>query len=193
MFSLATPTRAPKTETLSLRLNPKTRFMLEFMARAMRRSVTSVVELAIEEAAEKTSLNDGTGYNTGSTWKDFWDPEEAIRSIKLISNSKWASYEEELLHSFVCDHWPFFFTDSSKNKINRKNVQILWPKMEIYQQEFRDNRNNEYHSAGYLMAIDLERAGITAPKWPRSTPDQPIAPSSTKRSFAADLEDDIPF
>lgn len=188
----ATP-RPPKTETLSLRLNPKTKFMLEFIARVERRSVTSAVELAIEKSAESTFLGDNRNYGDGITWKDFWDPDDAIRNFNLILNSTWANYEEELLSSFISDHWPFFYTHSNKVSINRKNIQVLWPRIYEYLDEFTQNRSTSYLSAGKLMQKHLEDANITPPAWPQPSSGNSSAPSATKRSFAADLEDDIPF
>lgn len=93
---------AAKTMTLSLRLDPKTRFILEFMARIKGQSITTVVERAIKEAAD--GLRIGPQYDEQGnvdyepTWADFWDASEGVRTLRLLNNPAYpTTFDEETL------------------------------------------------------------------------------------------------
>ena len=66
-------TRGGKTQSLSLRLDPKTKFTLDFMARIRGQSITTVVERAIKEAAKNVGVGveQLEGPNQLRIWSDF--------------------------------------------------------------------------------------------------------------------------
>ena len=68
---------ARKTETLTLRLDPKVKMMIELISRVRRQSITGVIESAIEEIAFNTetpfSVNGETwGSDVSSIMTDVW-------------------------------------------------------------------------------------------------------------------------
>src|SRR5689334_25192254 len=78
--------KSAKSETLTIRLDPKTRFMLEFVARLRGQTITTVVERAIADAADAATIPefDFVGKKTGElNWKQFWDVAQGIREIKM--------------------------------------------------------------------------------------------------------------
>lgn len=179
-----------KTLTLSLRLDPKTRFMLEFIAKLKKQSITTIVEEAIRQAGLQTLVNPLE--NDAKTWKSFWDVSEGMRAIHMLSDEDLpSSFEDDEARDFIEWHIEFF---SDTNRIaapERMNVEVLWPNMENYLNIWRETKKTDPWAAGYKMVEDLQAASLRSPSWPRSemTPPKPIK----TRSFARDLDEEVPF
>ena len=157
--------RGSKTETLSLRLDPKTRFILDFVARIKGQNITTVVERAIKDSASRLGLGVTSleGGETGPehTWSDFWDPIEGVRTLKLLRNPYYpTTYDEDDLRAFTADHWQFFYGKSHAKKPRRDFVQVLWPKIERYLEIWRAKKSEDYWAAGKAMKADLLAAGV---------------------------------
>ena len=102
-----------KTQTLSLRLDPKTRFVLEFLAKLNRQSITTVVGNAIRQAGEIGTL-ESFGEDS-KTWRDFWDVSDGVRNMLLLAEKRFPSdYEDDELRDFIEMHIEFF----SQNLVN---------------------------------------------------------------------------
>lgn len=188
-----------KTQSLSLRLDPKTRFILEFMARIRGQNITVIVERAIKEAAGQvgiTSVVDSFGRATEAKhWNDFWDPDEGVRTLKLLADSDYpTTYEEDEIRKFTVDHWEFFYSSSAAHTVRSAYVGLLWPRLEKYLKTWKSTRSEDYWAAGKQMAADLKSAGLSAPLWPRTL--QPLqAPKTETRASSSvrDLDDEVPF
>jgi hypothetical protein len=193
------PPKRSKTETLSLRLDPKTKFMLDFIARIQGQSITTVVEKAVREAANKTGIS-APDEQYDRYWSDFWDPSEGIRTLNLIADKSYeTTYDEDELHNFTVTHWPFFYTNASSDTPRRPYIDLLWPKIGHYLDIWREKRNEDYWAAGKEMAADLTAAKVAAPDWPvvsaKPTTNalSGAKTSGPRESFSADLDDEIPF
>jgi hypothetical protein len=157
--------RGTKTETLSLRLDPKTKFILEFVARINGQTLTTVIERAI-----RTSCGEVTVGSDGGGWTYFWDPDAGVRTLKLLACPDYPlTYEEDELRRFTKTHWELFYTHPGSDEPHRAYVEALWPKIEEYQRIWGDQRNSNYWAAGAAMAADLSAAQLKAPNWPRGS------------------------
>jgi hypothetical protein len=171
--------RGAKTETLSLRLDPKTKFILEFVARINGQTLTTVVERAIRASCDRVTIGSGTTYN----WESFWDSDEGVRTLKLLACAYYpSSYDEDDLRRFTEAHWEFFYTSQDADTPHRAFVQILWSRIEDYRRIWHDQREKDYWAAGKAMAGDLSSAKVKAPSWPR--------PPDSKKN---ERDDEIPF
>ena len=79
---------AKKTETLTLRLDPKAKFTIDLLARIRRQSITAVIEAAIDEIAYDQDVKfneDGKNatWSLGSAITEIWSTDEAERFINL--------------------------------------------------------------------------------------------------------------
>lgn len=180
---MAVSIKRAKTETLSLRLDPKTKFMLDFMSRVQGQSITTVVERAVQKVASGVSV---AGSNADDrTWATFWDASEGVRTLKLIADADFpTNFEEDELLAFTQTHWPFFYGSERAVSPRRAFVDVLWPKIDHYLDLWRDQRQINYWAAGEAMRSDLEAARISAPEWPAK---------AKAESPSYDLNDDIPF
>ena len=104
--------RSAKTQTLSLRLDPKTRFILEFMARVKGQSITTLVDRAIREMAGNVTIGGDEVGGAGLDWRSFWDASEGVRTLNLLAASDYpTTFDEDELRAFTHAHWQFFYTD----------------------------------------------------------------------------------
>ena len=73
-----------RSETVTIRLDPKLRYLTELAARKHRRTVSSFIEWAIERALDDIVLRQGTEETTlGREAEVLWDTDEADRLAKL--------------------------------------------------------------------------------------------------------------
>lgn len=86
-----------KTETLTLRLDPKVKFMIELIARIRRQSITAVVEAAIEE----------TAFDLDAPF--FSDGKAETLSLSLAVTEVWSTDESERFIN-QCYHMPSLLT-----------------------------------------------------------------------------------
>jgi len=85
---------ARKTETLTLRLDPKAKFLIELMARERRQSITGVVESAIMAFAEQHTAtaciyDESTGTN-----------KDQVISLSRLADEIWSTDDSSLFHTF---------------------------------------------------------------------------------------------
>jgi hypothetical protein len=155
--------RSPKSQTLSLRLDPKTKFTLEFVARIKGQTLTTIVERAIREACDQVTIRDFG--NAELNWNSFWDPDEGVRTLRLLAQHNYPStYDEDDLKQFTNMHRDFFYDSNWKPR--RAFVQLLWPKIEEYRRIWHQQRDSDYWAAGKAMAADLSAAQVAPPSWP---------------------------
>jgi hypothetical protein len=189
---LAKKDRGAKTESLSLRLDPKTRFILEFASRINGQTITTLVERAIRASCDKVRLSSDFG-REGPNWQDFWDPDEGVRTLMLLTSSDYpSSFDEDELKVFTEAHKVFFYLPGEGAPTpNRSFVKVLWPKIDEYRGIWRDQLDKDYWAAGNTMVADLSSAKIKPPVWPPN-PDPPRS-ASPRQSVRGDMDDEISF
>lgn len=171
---MAREPKGPKSESLTIRLDPKTRFVLEYVSRLKGQTITTVVERAILAAAEQEGVTDH--FLGGSlSWSDFWDVSDGVRALKMAERREFfPTYEEERRLLFCKEHWPFFYGSDDFTFYLNYYVDILWPRIDEFMQIHDDNRMTDYFAAGRAMQEALEGAKLKAPKWPFEKDGKPI-------------------
>lgn len=175
--------KAPKTETLTIRLDPKTRFALEFVARLKGQSITTVVERAIKKTADDTNVGDAFD---GANWSNFWDPNDGIRTILMAMDAgTFPSFDDEEKLDFVKSHWPFFASQPNLLNLRRESFEILWPSIDELLAEWRQRKGTDRMFVGEVMQKSLMSAKASfIPAWP--------IPQKAPKT-ASSLDDEIPF
>lgn len=169
---MARETRKRKSETLTIRLDPKTRFILEFLSRLKGQSITTVVERAIVKAADDETLVDHDD-NIYLGWKDLWDVSEGVRALKIAARPElFPTYEEEKRLAFCREHWPFFWVTSSLKEFQTQYVDVLWPRIDEYIQIHEEQKTTNFYAAGTAMKEALQIAKLDPPNWPPSIDDE---------------------
>jgi hypothetical protein len=177
-----------KELSLALRLDKKTRFILDFVSRAKGQTITTVVERAIYEAASQVHVTDG---ENDFTWQDVWNEAEGARALKWATiKDLYPDYEEERRLNFARRHWPFFYTNDRLHTVQTLYVEVLWPRIDEFMQINDDNLQKNAWAAGEAMQEALRAAQIEAPEWPPKP--KPKAKSDFGQA-SRELDDEIPF
>ena len=92
---------AKRTEMVSVRLAPGLRYAAEIAARSQRRTVSSLIEVAVEaylhtlEVAKPGAEQGERPVKLMKLMDSLWDPDEADRFVKLAENHRWLLENEE--------------------------------------------------------------------------------------------------
>lgn len=76
---------ASRTETVSLRLTPRTRYLAELAARAQRRSLSNFIEGVIDDALREVTLADD-GPTVREAGLYLWDVDADARFVALATH-----------------------------------------------------------------------------------------------------------
>jgi hypothetical protein len=133
-----------RSETVSVRLDPKLRYLAELASRKQRRTVSSFVEWAVETCLDRVYLIEG-GYNSnGTTLKDvvndLWDVDPVERFVKLAFRyPDLLNHEEQVLWRFIRSYGFFWkghrdkndaqkwiFSSTSESDISGRNLRQNW-------------------------------------------------------------------
>ncbi len=200
------PKRSAKTEVLSMRMDPKTRFLVDILARSRGQSISTVVERAILEAADNAVLG---GHGDTKTWRHYWHLSEGVRTLNMaVEQSLYPTYEDECRLDFARTHWPFFYMAPDCKRPKSWNVDVLWPAIDHYLDMWEASKSNDYFKTGKAMQQALKNAGLLVPDWPQKIaekpPEKPAEKPATTSSGrggspdwnapkGGDLDDEIPF
>ncbi|QFT84980.1 hypothetical protein FIU88_08325 [Halomonas sp. THAF12] len=81
--------RTSNSVNVSLRLDPKTKYLIDLLARDQKRTITGVIEWALERAADQERFDVSSGYD-GPSFRDMldvlWSTDEAMRLVALAFN-----------------------------------------------------------------------------------------------------------
>jgi hypothetical protein len=90
-----------RTEMVSVRLVPKLRYAADIAARSQRRSISSLIEVAVADYLPKVEVMEPADEEDERPMKlmklmdSLWDPEESDRFVKLAENLRWLLNNEE--------------------------------------------------------------------------------------------------
>jgi hypothetical protein len=96
-----------RSQVVTVRFDPKLKFAAELAARKQRRTLSSFIEWAVEEAISRFHINDGK--TMSEAINHVWDIEEADRFLKLaLYYPELLSFEEERLWRIIKEYKPFW-------------------------------------------------------------------------------------
>jgi hypothetical protein len=175
-----------RTETVTVRLDPKLRYLAELAALKQRRTVSSFIEWAIEDSLGRVYLQEGGyGNDPGTSVADaaakLWDVDDADRFAKLaLSYPDLLSHEEQKRWKLIRENGYLWKGNSNKN-----NGKWTW---RVEEDSLCFDRLRERWD-DFCAVARGEASRDTLPTWVDAKPaDKP----EVKSSFS-DFEDDIPF
>lgn len=170
MVKLTKKNAVNKSESLTIRLDPKTRFALEFTARIKEQTITTIMENAIKNVAETTyadlkhTRHNNDGQEIPTNWKYYWDINEGVRFINLaIDPCTHPTYDEEEILDFIKIHWQYFSHDKDLNHLRREYIDVLWPHMENLIDLWRETKSSNRNQARLVIEEKLKTAGLLVP------------------------------
>ncbi|MFT8716076.1 hypothetical protein [Gluconobacter potus] len=153
--------KTAKTESLTIRLDPKTRFALEFVARVRGQTITKVIEQEIIKVADETEILAGDSPSNSVCWRSYWDVNEGVRYLQIANDALTnPTYEEEEVIDFVRQHWKFFSTDARLQNLKRDNIEVLWPMMPHFMEWWREKKSSDRSFVFSMMNHALAEAGL---------------------------------
>jgi len=206
-----------RTETVTVRLDPKLRYLAELAARKQRRTLSSYIEWAIEDSLKSVALYAGNTYENDPpvTVADevgrLWDVDQAERFVRLaIAYPELMTHEEQEVWKLLQD------SQVLQPAQSRRNGRVTWDMAVLEDQVFADVRRywpslmtayadaklDAQHVA--VEWVEQTKAKVIEDRTPpprspyggsspaRSAPPPRTAPPKSSTGFD-DMDDDIPF
>jgi len=134
-----------RSETVTVRLDPKLRYLADLAGRKQRRTLSSFVEWAIEEALKTVTIAEhyddrGNSYTTsiGAAASELWDVDAPERFVKLAFRyPELLNHEEQLLWKLIRQHGYFwkgnkgadgkwYFKTEDESSMSFRNLNECW-------------------------------------------------------------------
>jgi hypothetical protein len=147
---------ARKTETLTLRLDPKVKLMIELISRIRRQSITGVVEAAIEEIAfdlDAPFVSGGEPHpmSLSSAVSEIWSTDESERFVFLCHYlPSLITYEEQRLWETIraskffmipgTDDMAQYWELPGVGRIDRQNLRHFWQDLLNHVEDNKESR-----------------------------------------------------
>lgn len=206
-----------RTETVTVRLDPKLRYLAELAARKQRRTLSSYIEWAIEDSLKAVMLFQGNSYENDppATVADevsrLWDVDQSERFVRLaIAYPELMTHEEQEVWKLLQD------SHILQPAQSRRNGRVMWDMAILEDRVFAEVRR--YWSSLMIAYSDAKldaqhvtfewveqtKAKVTADRTPpaqspyagppaaRPAPPPRTAPPKSPTGFD-DMDDDIPF
>jgi len=175
-----------RSETVTVRLDPKLRYLAELAARRQRRTVSSFIEWAIEDSLKHLSLDLNGGAKLADEAGMLWDVDDADRFAKLaLRHPDLLTHEEQVLWKLVKENG--FLWRGNYNNVDR---EWAWT---VREESLLFDRLRE-HWPAFCSVAEGSAPHSALPTWIRTEPKPPSPPTaSPKASAFDDMDDDIPF
>lgn len=175
-----------RSETVTVRLDPKLRYLAELAALKQRRTVSSFIEWAIEDSLGRVYLQEGGyGNDPGTSVADvaakLWDVDDADRFAKLA-----LTYPDLLTHDEQ-KRWKLIRENGYLWKGQYAKIGGKWT-WRVEEDSLCFDRLRKYWDEFCVVARGDASRDIL-PTWPENRPPPPI----TGKSDFDDMADDIPF
>jgi hypothetical protein len=123
-----------RTEIVTVRFDPKLRYLAELAARKQRRTVSSFIEWAVEDALTRVVLlydfgPGATDRTVASETEKLWDVDEADRFLKLaMSYPDLLTHDEQVLWKLVRENglYPAADPDESGEVPDLRRLRNCW-------------------------------------------------------------------
>lgn len=179
-----------RSETVTVRLDPKLRYLAELAARLHRRTLSSYVEWAIEASLDNNVLKhdyNGRGPSIKDDAEYLWDVDEADRFAKLALRYPHLLSHEEQVRWKLIRECPGLW----RGRYTGKPETWTWSVSE----ESLAFETLRSHWPALCAVADGATAVDTLPKWltDKSNSTAGIRASAKQSSGFEDMDDDIPF
>lgn len=178
-----------RSETVTVRLDPKLRYLAELAARLHRRTLSSYIEWAIKasldtETVRPTNLSSlhASDHTIGNEAEYLWDVDDADRFAKLaLRYPHLLTHEEQVRWKLIRENGYLW-----KGSYAGRRKEWTWT---VDEDSFIYPRLRE-HWATFCAVADGKSGQECLPTWQKADPAPPTPPA---KSGWADIDDDIPF
>jgi hypothetical protein len=126
-----------RSETVTVRLDPKLKYAAELAARRHRRTLSSFMEWAVEEAVEKVVVGLKESENAKYVMAKVWSINEVDRFFNFaLAYPHLLTHDEEILWEKIKEHdflWTYDEDKTPKIKDrNREKLKSMWSQFQEY-------------------------------------------------------------
>jgi len=178
-----------RSETVTVRLDPKLRYLAELAARLHRRTLSSYIEWAIKASLDTETLRptnlsglEASNHTIGGEAEYLWDVDEADRFAKLaLRYPHLLSHEEQVRWKLIRENGYLW-----KGHYSGRRKEWTWT---VDEDSFVFHRLRE-HWIAFCGVADSGTGHQFLPTWPK-TEVESITPKPA--SGFDDMDDEIPF
>ncbi len=171
-----------RSETVTVRLDPKLRYLAELAARRQRRTVSSYIEWAIEDSLGHVNLDLSDGRSLAEEASVLWDVDEADRFAKLaLRHPDLLTHEEQVLWKLVRENG--WLWRGSYPSAGREWTWVVKEESLIF-----DRLRERWQT--FCAVRDGTAEPSELPVWAKLQ--ARLGPAPKKNAFD-DMDDDIPF
>lgn len=168
-----------RTETVTVRLDPKLRYLAELAALKQRRTLSSFIEWAIEGSLDRVTLREAEGLTVANDAENLWDVDESDRFAKLAFRfPDLLTHEEQVLWKLIRENgvvWRGQYNNQGEWEWKPVESALIYNRLREQWAKFRS-----------VAAGEAEKSIL--PIVPKGRPAERPAPAKK-----ADFDDDIPF
>lgn len=178
-----------RSETVTVRLDPKLRYLAELAARRQRRTLSSYIEWAIEDSLKHLSLDANHDHTSlADEANALWDVDEADRFARLaLRHADLLTHEEQVLWKLIRENgWMW------RGKFEGADREWRWS---VREESLCFDRLREAW-AKFVAVVETGSGHAELPSWPKVERKYPAPPSATPKKESTgfdDMDDDIPF
>lgn len=124
-----------RSETVTVRLDPKLRYLAELAARKHRRTLSSFIEWAIEDALSKIIIyeDERESISIAAVASNLWDVDDADRLVKLAINyPDLLTHDEQILWKLIRENgslWRGSFDKNNEWSWNIKESAFIFERL----------------------------------------------------------------
>jgi hypothetical protein len=117
-----------RSEVVTVRLDPKLRYLAELAARKQRRTLSSFIEWAIEQSLADVKLTETS--TVADEAPRLWDVDECDRFVKLaLHDESLLNYREQLLWKRIREHGGDAILSGNEREIDWKRLRTIWTEL----------------------------------------------------------------
>lgn len=178
-----------RSETVTVRLDPKLRYFAELAARKQRRTLSSFIEWAIEDVVRRVNLYEGseatgeTNQSIGDEASYLWDVDDADRFAKLaLRYPELLTHEEQVIWKLIWENGYFWCGDWHDGIFEWR----------VEESSFIFERLREKWETVRRVASG-EKPKSDLPSWNKHKKDNDANPINAVRKTFNPFDNDIPF
>lgn len=171
-----------RSETVTVRLDPKLRYLADLAARKQRRTLSSYIEWAIEDSLDRTNLYSVGDTSLADEAAMLWDVDESDRFAKLaLRHPDLLTHEEQV-------RWKLIRENGYLWRGRYAGGDMTW-RWELREDSLIFERLRQ-HWPAFCAAADSGVGLEQLPTWKRTMKEAGVTPPKTGFD---EMDDDIPF
>jgi hypothetical protein len=120
-----------RSEVVTVRLDPKTRYLAELAARRQRRTLSSYIEWVVAESLVQFIQAEQTTNGEDEDINGLWDVDDCDRLVKLaLYDKSLLNYREQVLWKRIQEQAAPGDLDLSERKVEWENIRRIWSQLE---------------------------------------------------------------